>query len=273
MTGLDERLIESQLALVGVSKSFGAIRALDSISLNVSEGEIVGVIGPSGSGKTTLLRCIDLLGEFDDGIINYWGQYDISTSPNGTTVRAIGEPEADLLADDVATRIRRDIGYVFQGLNLWEDRSVFNNLTLAPRIVGKMRRQDVEDRAAELSKEFGLEEKLRARPWELSGGQRQRVALVRALLMNPRILLLDEITSALDPVLTFDVMDAVRKLQQKRMTMIIVTHHLHFASRLCNRIAFLENGRCVQIDTPDALQSNPATPSVSRFLEILEETR
>ena len=262
-----------QLALVGVSKSFGSTRALDAISFEVSEGEIIGVIGPSGSGKTTLLRCIDLVSDFDHGTIKYWGQYEVSASPDGPTLKVDGETDLDLLEDDAATSIRRDIGYVFQGFNLWEDRSVLSNLTLAPRIVGKVRRQEAEHSAAELCREFGLEDKLRARPWELSGGQRQRVALVRALLMHPRVLLLDEITSALDPVLTFDVMEAVRKLQQKRMTMIIVTHHLHFASRLCNRMAFLEDGRCVQIDTPEALQLSPATPSVTRFLEILEKTR
>jgi len=273
MHDMTDSLPTSQLALNGVSKSFGATRALDAISFEVSEGEIIGVIGPSGSGKTTLLRCIDLLSDIDDGAIRYWGQYDVSASPDGPTVKRDGEAGPDSLEDDAATSIRRDIGYVFQGFNLWEDRSVLNNLTLAPRIVGKLRRQEAEYMATELCAEFGLEDKLRARPWELSGGQRQRVALVRALLMHPKVLLLDEITSALDPVLTFDVMEAVRKLQEKRMTMVIVTHHLHFASRLCNRMAFLEEGRCVQIDTPETLQSSPATLSVARFLEILEETR
>lgn len=262
-----------QLALVDVSKSFGSTRALDSISFEVLEGEIVGIIGPSGSGKTTLLRCIDLLSDIDEGTIRYWGQYDVSLSPQGPTVKRDGETDLDLLDDNTATSIRRDIGYVFQGFNLWEDRSVLSNLTLAPQIVRKVRSQEAEHNAVELCAEFGLKDKLRARPWELSGGQRQRVALVRALLMHPRILLLDEITSALDPVLTFDVMEAVRKLQEKRMTMLIVTHHLHFASRLCNRMAFLEEGRCIQIDAPDVLQTSPATPSVARFLEILEETR
>jgi ABC-type polar amino acid transport system ATPase subunit len=273
MTKQDKNLIVPPLTLTNVSKSFGKFKALDSISLNVSEGEIVGVIGPSGSGKTTLLRCIDLLSKFDDGIIKYWEEYEISTSQKKTIVRTADSSELNLLTDDIATKIRRNIGYVFQGFNLWEDRSVIDNLTLSPRIVAKARREEAKERAAELCKEFGLEDKLHARPGELSGGQKQRVALVRALLMNPKILLLDEITSALDPVLTFDVMGAVLKLQQKHMTMIVVTHHLHFASRLCNRIAFLEKGKCVQIDAPNILQSDPASSSVARFLEILEETR
>jgi polar amino acid transport system ATP-binding protein len=255
-----------------VTKSFGTTQAIDRVSIEVGEGEVVGIIGPSGSGKTTLLRCIDLLSDFNDGSIKYWGSYEVQASTNGLALQFDGNAENDLLDDMVATRIRRDIGYVFQGFNLWEDRSVISNLTLAPRIVGNVARETAEKNAADLCKEFGLADKLHSRPWQLSGGQRQRVAIVRAMLMHPRVLLLDEITSALDPVLTFDVMEAVRKLQAKRMTMMIVTHHLHFASRLCDRIAYLEAGQCVQIDTPDVLQKRPATKNVERFLEILEET-
>ncbi|MEW8552641.1 MAG: amino acid ABC transporter ATP-binding protein [Candidatus Thiodiazotropha sp.] len=260
------------LRVMGLTRRYGNLLALDNVSFELRRGEILGVIGPSGSGKTTLLRCLDLLEPFDAGCIEFFGKSAVRKADQGEIIiEDIDREHASLITEDSACNLRRSIGYVFQGFNLWNERTVLENLTLAPRVVQGERKEDANKRADILCHQFGLGDKLYARPWQLSGGQRQRVAILRALMMRPSIILLDEVTSALDPVLTIEVMASIRKLREEGLTMILVTHHLHFATKICNRLAFLAEGRIVQLDTPTRLQDAPANQEVSRFLTILED--
>jgi ABC-type polar amino acid transport system ATPase subunit len=252
---------EIAVSVRNVAKSFGAHVALHDISLDIRSGEILGVIGPSGGGKSTLLRCLDGLEKPDSGSIEYFLDGEMRIDPTSA------------LTSPALTALRRLVGFVFQGLNLWEDRSVLENLALAPRLVTGVSRGDINDRARTLCRRFGLETKLDARTWELSGGEQQRVAIVRALMMQPRLVLLDEVTSALDPVLTVDVMNAIRQLRDEGLTLVVVTHHIEFASRLCDRILFLAAGRVVQLDVPSVLRASPASAEVSQFLDLLASAR
>lgn len=263
------------LRVDGIWKSFGQTPVLRGIALSLHEKEILGVIGPSGGGKTTLLRCLDLLETIDQGRIDYHGQHNLSVAANGVLGLKASDAggENRPITDDTINALRRDIGFVFQGFNLWEERTVLGNLVLAPTVVLGLSREAAEARAHQLCEEFGLEDKVNARVWQLSGGQRQRVAIIRALMMRPKVVLLDEITSALDPVLTVEVMQAIRQLRDEGLTMIIVTHHIEFASSLCDRILFLSQGQAVQIDTPENLRKSPATDEVKQFLDILRAAR
>jgi ABC-type polar amino acid transport system ATPase subunit len=252
---------EIAVSVRSVAKSFGALVALHDVSLDIRRGEILGVIGPSGGGKSTLLRCLDGLEQPNSGSIEYF--LDGQTRIDSTSA----------LTSPSLTELRRLVGFVFQGLNLWEDRSVLENLALAPRLVTRSPRGEIEDRARTLCRRFGLEAKLHARTWELSGGEQQRAAIIRALMMRPRLVLLDEVTSALDPVLTVDVMNAIRQLRDEGLTLVVVTHHIEFASQLCDRILFLAAGRVVQLAAPSALRASPANAEVSRFLDLLVSAR
>ena len=239
------------------------------------EREILGVIGPSGGGKTTLLRCLDMLETIDVEEMEYFGQFTISKEANGASVsidRAAPKARADL-TENTLNKLRKHIGFVFQGFNLWDERTVLENLTLAPRVVLGRPQKDLKKEALELCSQFGLEDKAYSRGWQLSGGEKQRVAIMRALMMKPRLMLLDEITSALDPVLTVEVMGAIRQLRERGLSMIIVTHHIEFASLLCDRIMFLSDGRAVQIETPERLRHCPANDEVKRFLDLLQTAR
>ena len=250
----------------GIRKKFGSTAALDEVSFDIRAGEVLGIIGPSGGGKSTLLRCLALLSPIDDGEIAY-------ALPNTDAVAVTSEGAFTKGRVIDSAEVRRPIGFVFQGLHLWADRTVMDNLTLAPRVVRRVDRHVAEERALCLSKQFGIEDKVSARTWQLSGGQRQRVAIVRALMMEPDLLLLDEVTSALDPVLTADVMHAIRELKTQGMTMVIVTHHLRFAERLCDRLMFVEGGRVLEIGDVQKVLRGTGNASVSRFFDILEETR
>ena len=265
---------EDILRVESIWKRFGKLEVLRGVSFALKEREILGVIGPSGSGKTTLLRCLDLLEAVDKGQIQYRGPHNLTINANGTSgLRAYGENDDEGLSEESTNALRQDIGFVFQGFNLWEERTVLGNLVPAPMVVLKQSREVVEQRARDLCRQFALEEKIEAKVSQLSGGQRQRVAIIRALMMEPRIMLLDEITSALDPVLTVEVMQAIRQLRQKGLTMVLVTHHLEFASSLCDRIMFLSHGEAVQVDTPTNLRASPASAEVKQFLEILRDAR
>jgi polar amino acid transport system ATP-binding protein len=257
----------------GIYKSFGKVGVLRGISFVLREKEILGVIGPSGGGKTTLLKCLDFLEKIDSGSIEYLGGLKLCAEGQGVTVVSNSGGGARPFSDDVVSPLRRDIGFVFQGFNLWEERTVLENLILAPTVVLEQNRCVAEGKARELCEQFGLADKITSHAWQLSGGQRQRVAIIRALMMEPKVVLLDEITSALDPVLTVEVMEAILKLRQKGLTMIIVTHHIEFASTLCDRIMFLSEGKNIQLDTPGNLRARPATDEVRRFLEILRTAR
>lgn len=261
------------LRVVGLSKRFDNTEVLSSVSFSLREREILGVIGPSGSGKTTLLKCLDLLETIDAGRIEFHGPHNLAMTANGLTgLQETKELDSSIYEHKI-NALRQDVGLVFQGFNLWEDRTVLGNLILAPMVVRGSGRLESESKAEELCRQFGLADKLHAKVWQLSGGQRQRVAIIRALMMQPKLVLLDEITSALDPVLTVEVMQAIRKLREQGLTMLVVTHHIEFASSLCDRIMFLSRGQVSQIDTPDSLRNAPANDEVRQFLDILRAAR
>ncbi len=236
-----------KLQLKSVSKSFGPLKVVDDISLEVASGEMICLIGASGSGKSTLLRCINLLEPIDDGEILLDG-FDIA--------------EPSLSPDP----IRRRIGLVFQSFNLFPHLTVLSNITLAPRRVLGLSIAAAEQQALQLLDRFGLADKAKAYPDHLSGGQQQRVAIVRTLAMQPELLLLDEITSALDPELVGEVLDVVRSLKDQQMTMLLATHEMAFAREVGDRVCFLDQGRVVEIDSPENLFSNPVQQRTREFL-------
>lgn len=229
-------------------KSFGATRVLQGIDLTVEDHEVVCLIGASGSGKSTMLRCINLLEPIDAGRIVIEGQ-------------EITAPGVDV------NRIRRGIGIVFQSFNLFPHMTVLDNVILAPTRVLQLSRGEARDRAIELLERFGLAGRSDEYPDRLSGGQQQRVAIVRALAMDPDVLLLDEVTSALDPVLVAEVLDAIRELAAGGMTMVIATHEMGFARDVAQSVAFLHDGVILEQDAPERIFSQPSEPETRRFLE------
>jgi polar amino acid transport system ATP-binding protein len=236
------------LRIEGLHKSFGRLEVLKGIDLTVAEHEVVCLIGASGSGKSTLLRCINLLEPVDAGRIVVEGEE--------ITARGV----------DV-DRIRRRIGIVFQAFNLFPHMTVLRNVTLAPRKVLSRSRADADTRAMELLERFGLADKRDEYPDRLSGGQQQRVAIVRALAMQPDLLLLDEITSALDPELVAEVLDVIRELAAGGMTMVIATHEMGFARDIAGRIAFLDGGRILELGPPEQILREPREPRTRQFLQ------
>jgi len=232
----------------GLHKSFGPLEVLRGIDLAVREHEVVCLIGASGSGKSTLLRCINLLEPIDAGRILIAG--------------------ADITLPDVdENTVRRGIGIVFQAFNLFPHMSVLANVTLGPRRVLRVPQAEADRQATELLGRFGLADKRDEYPDRLSGGQQQRVAIVRALAMNPELLLLDEITSALDPELVAEVLNVVRELAAGGMTMIIATHEMGFARDIANRVCFLDAGRILEEGPPGQIFSAPAEPRTRQFLD------
>jgi ABC-type polar amino acid transport system ATPase subunit len=230
-----------------VRKSFGDLLVLDGISLRVAKGEVLVVIGASGSGKSTLLRCINLLEPLDSGRIYLEG------------VKITGE-RIDVSA------VRQQIGIVFQQFNLFPHLKVIDNLTLATRRVRKVRRARAEERAHELLARVGLEEKATQYPHQLSGGQQQRVAIARALMMEPHVMLFDEVTSALDPELVGEVLVVMSDLAEAGMTMIVVTHEMQFAKEVGDRVVFMDEGRIVEQGRPTEILDNPKEERTRRFL-------
>ena len=247
------RLGEVAVSIEGLHKSFGELQVLKGIDLVVREHEVVCLIGASGSGKSTLLRCVNLLERIDSGRVVVEGEE--------ITARGV-----DL------DRIRRGIGIVFQAYNLFPHMTVVDNITLAPRKVLKLKPDQAEERAMRLLRRFGLEEKAEQSPDSLSGGQQQRVAIVRALAMEPDLLLLDEITSALDPELVAEVLDVIRGLAESGMTMIIATHEMGFASDIADRICFLEQGQLLEEGPPSQLFGDPQQPRTREFLQRVIES-
>ena len=236
------------LRIEGVHKSFGRLAVLEGIDLSVGEHEVVCLIGASGSGKSTLLRCVNLLEPIDAGRIQ------------------LGEEEITARGINV-DRVRRRIGIVFQAFNLFPHLRVIDNVTLGPRRVLGRSRGDAEAAAMELLTRFGLGEKRNEYPDRLSGGQQQRVAIVRALAMEPDLLLLDEITSALDPELIAEVLDVVKELAAGGMTMLIATHEMGFARDVADRIAFLDAGRIIEQGSPAEILVAPREPRTRQFLQ------
>jgi len=238
------------LEVQGVTKAYGGVAVLRGVDLAVREHEAVALIGASGSGKSTLLRCIDLLEEIDDGDVLLDGE--VITDPSVDPVEA-----------------RRRLAMVFQAFNLFPHLTVLQNVLLAPSRAHGMQRDEATESARELLARFGLGERDGDYPDRLSGGQQQRVALVRALATRPRALLLDEITSALDPELVGEVLEVVRELKSEGMTMLIATHEMGFARDVADEICFLHEGRIIERGGPARVLSEPERPETQRFLRRL----
>jgi polar amino acid transport system ATP-binding protein len=240
------------LELVGVHKSFDKIEVLRGINLVLDEHEVVCMIGASGSGKSTLLRCINRLEQVDAGRIVVHG--------------------AEITAANVdVNRVRRGIGIVFQAFNLFPHMSVLRNITLGPRKALRLSQSEAEARADELLARFGLADKRDDYPDRLSGGQQQRVAIVRALAMLPKLLLLDEVTSALDPELVGEVLEAIRELAAEGMTMLIATHEMSFAREVAHRVCFLDDGVILEDASPHEIFESPREPRTRQFLQRIVE--
>ena len=240
------------LRIEQLRKSFGSTEVLRGIDLVVEPGQVVCLIGASGSGKSTLLRCIDLLETVDDGTV--WLADDAGSEQD------ITDPRVDIDA------IRRRIGIVFQAYNLFPHLSVLQNLVLAPTRAGGVSKADARTRALALLDRVGLADKASAYPDSLSGGQQQRVALARALAMDPEVLLLDEITSALDPLLVGEVLDVVRGLRSDGISVVMATHEMSFAREASDVVAFLADGEIVEIGPPEQLFDDPQDPRTAAFL-------
>jgi polar amino acid transport system ATP-binding protein len=240
------------LRIENVHKSFGKLEVLRGVDLTLAEHEVVCLVGASGSGKSTLLRCIDLLEPVDEGRIAVAGE-------------EVTQPGVDV------NEVRRQIGIVFQAFNLFPHMSVLRNVTLAPMKALGRSRQQAEAEAVELLSRFGLGDKRDEYPDRLSGGQQQRVAIVRALAMGPRLMLLDEVTSALDPELVGEVLNVIRELAAGGMTMLIATHEMSFAREIADRVGFLDAGVILEQGDPEEIFSAPREPRTQQFLQRIIE--
>ena len=230
-----------------LSKSFGDHLVLDDISEHIYPGDKVVIIGPSGSGKSTFLRSLNLLEEPSAGSIVFDGV-------------EITSPKTDI------DKVRRQMGMVFQHFNLFPNMTIQKNITLAPVRTGLMTQAEADEKATQLLKRVGLEEKANAYPNQLSGGQKQRIAIVRALAMNPKVMLFDEPTSALDPEMVGEVLTVMKELAADGMTMVVVTHEMGFAREVGNRILFMDGGKIVEQGSPDAVFNHPQNPRLQDFL-------
>src|SRR4029079_730499 len=244
--------MSAAVQIEGLRKSFGRNEVLRGVDLEVAEHEVVCLIGASGSGKSTLLRCINLIEPVDAGRIVVDGN---ESTRRGTDVN----------------RVRRGIGLVFQAFNLFPHMSVLRNVTLAPQAALGRPRAEAEAPARELLTRFGLADKARDFPDRLSGGQQQRVAIVRALAMEPKLMLLDEVTSALDPELVAEVLEVIRELAAGGMTMLIATHEMGFARDIADRICFLDEGVILEQGPPEQILTEPKEPRTQQFLQRIIE--
>ena len=232
-----------------VSKSFSQLQVLNKISFGLERSQVLALVGPSGSGKTTLLRCLNGLTPIDSGAIRLLdGEFQITP---GSKVNGL---------------LRQRVGMVFQGLNLWPHLTVLENLTLGPTQILKMRRSEAEGRARELLIKVKLSEKENAYPATLSGGQAQRVAIARAMAIQPKVLLLDEITSALDPELVWELLDVVKDVVSTGTTVVMATHHIGFAKEIANQAIFLDHGHVVESGAANAVLGSPQHPRTQEFL-------
>jgi polar amino acid transport system ATP-binding protein len=236
------------MSLRSVTKSYGDHVVLSGINLDIAQGSVVSLIGPSGSGKSTMLRCINLLEPIDDGEIFLDG-LDISA------------PGFD------ANPVRRRVGMVFQNFNLFPHKSVMGNITLSPTLTLGVSKEDAQEKAMTLLERFGLADKADSYPDQLSGGQQQRVAIVRALAIEPEVLLLDEITSSLDPELVGEVLDVVRELKTSGMTLILATHEMGFARESSDVICVLDGGQLIEQGPPSQVLTNPTSERAQQFLD------
>ena len=235
------------IAVNHLTKAFGDHVVLDNITESIETGEKVVIIGPSGSGKSTFLRSLNLLEEPSAGSITFDGV-------------EITSPKTDI------DKVRRQMGMVFQHFNLFPNMTILKNITLAPVRTGLMTQAQAGDKAMQLLKRVGLEEKASAYPNQLSGGQKQRIAIVRALAMNPKVMLFDEPTSALDPEMVGEVLNVMKELAADGMTMVVVTHEMGFAREVGNRVLFMDGGKILEQGTPTELFGNPRHPRLQDFL-------
>ena len=236
----------TDLKIKNLHKSFGNNKVINGIDFELTEGERVVVLGPSGSGKSTFLRCINWMEEPTSGEMLFDGV---------------------LVTEKNIRKIRRDMGMVFQHFNLINNLTVMENLVLAPVKLKIMTREVAEKKAMKLLKHIGLPKKANAYPASLSGGQKQRVAIVRAMMMEPEVILFDEPTSALDPEAIGDVLSLIREVAHMGMTMVIVTHEMGFAREIATRVVFLDKGKIIEEGTPEEFFKNPKTPRVKEFLD------
>jgi polar amino acid transport system ATP-binding protein len=247
----------------GLRKSFGAHAVLRGVDLDVARGEVVVVLGSSGSGKTTLLRCLNFLSEYERGSIRIDGK--LMWYEDETCARR--RPNREIAAD------RAVVGMAFQSFNLFPHRTVLDNITLAPSSVASRRlpKAQAEAEAKALLERVGLADKANAYPATLSGGQQQRVAIARALAMKPKVMLFDEVTSALDPELVGEVLGVMRQLAGEGMTMVVVTHEIHFAFEVANRVVFMDEGLIAEQGDPRQVLLNPKTARLQAFLKRFKE--
>ena len=246
-----------------LAKTFGSNRVLDGVSFNVGRGEVMVLIGPSGSGKSTLLRCLNFLEEYEEGEV--W----IDKQLMG--YRLVNDEQRVRLPEIEVAKLRCDIGMVFQSFNLFPHLSVVDNVTMAPVRVKDMMAREATDLALELLNKVGLADKVNEFPTKLSGGQQQRVAIARALAMQPKVMLFDEVTSALDPELVGEVLSVMRQLATEGMTMVIVSHEMHFARDIGDRLMFIDHGKVVEEGEPRDILSNPKSDRLKSFLHRFSE--
>lgn len=236
------------IKVVKLNKKFGKLHVLKDIDENIKKGEVVVIIGPSGSGKSTFLRCLNLLEEPTSGEIIFDG-------------KSITDKNNDI------NKQREKMGMVFQQFNLFPHLTVLDNITIAPTKVKNMKKEEAEEIAMKLLNRIGLEDKANTYPNKLSGGQKQRIAIIRALAMNPEVMLFDEPTSALDPEMVGEVLDVMKTLAKDGMTMVVVTHEMGFAKEVGDRVIFMDEGRILEQGTPEELFNNPQNPRTQDFLK------
>ena len=251
------------LEIKSVSKSFGDLHVLKDINLQITKGEVLCIIGPSGSGKSTLLRCINFISPPDSGEIIFdkvsWRSY-----------RSKFNVLANYRYEKKLPQLRAEIGMVFQHFNVFPHMTTLENVSLGLQKVRKLKKDKAKEAAALSLEQVGLSDKLQVYPDQLSGGQKQRVAIARALALNPKVMLFDEVTSALDPELVSGILDEIRRLVREGMTMIIVTHEMKFAFQVAHRIVFMDQGKIVQVGTPEEIR-NTQEPRAKAFLSSILE--
>ena len=257
------------ISVRGLKKHYnkGAIKALDGVDVDIHKGEVVVIIGPSGGGKSTLLRSLNLLEEPTEGAVFFEGvditkkrePDKVETGPDGKQQKVRGK-KIDINV------VRQKMGMVFQQFNLFPHKTVIENMILAPVQLGRLKEDEARAKAQKLLERVGLGDRADAYPIQLSGGQQQRVAIVRALCMDPDVMLFDEPTSALDPEMVGEVLDVMKQLAQEGMTMVVVTHEMHFAREVGSRILFLADGKLVEQGAPDRIFDNPQSPRLQDFL-------
>ncbi len=260
---------DALISVRGLKKHYnkGAIKALDGVDVDIHQGEVVVIIGPSGGGKSTLLRSLNLLEEPTEGAVFFEG-VDITKKrePDKMETGPDGKPQKVRGKKIDINVVRQKMGMVFQQFNLFPHKTVIENMILAPVQLGRLKEDEARAKALKLLERVGLGDRADAYPIQLSGGQQQRVAIVRALCMDPDVMLFDEPTSALDPEMVGEVLDVMKQLAQEGMTMVVVTHEMHFAREVGSRILFLADGKLVEQGAPDRIFDNPQSPRLQDFL-------